>query len=142
MQELDACLEKARDIQAKTELILEIKSRTMSPKNQIISGMPRGGGDNSNAMDDYLIRLERLTKAKVRLQKTLDKEWETAVNKIKKRGMGRADTIELMRLRFYCGLSWKKCAQKMQKTYPNDRWSTNKCFRVYRKVCINDTSKI
>ena len=133
MRELDTCLELARKIKGKDEIICEKQYRMLAPKNQIITDMPKGGGV-VNAMDDYLIWVEKLNRAKERLQNKLDTEWDNAKNILKNHGVTKDETIELMRLRFYCGLPWKKCAAKMQELYPDSKWNTNKCFRTYRAV--------
>lgn len=135
MQELDNCLEYTRDIKAKDEIILEIRYRTLSPKNQIITDMPKGGGGNSNLMDSYLVKIERIERSKDALKEKRKLEWEKAKAKFNDTGITNAETVELMRLRFCCGLSWKKCALKMKELYPESKWNINKCFRVYRDVC-------
>lgn len=135
MCELSICLELIKKIKEKNELILEIKYRTLSPKNQIISDMPRGGGMKTNVMDDYLVKVERLQQTKETFQNLLEHEWNNAVKTLEKIGVKDRETVELMKLRFYYGLPWEKCADKMQERYPDGRWNTNKCFRVYRDIC-------
>lgn len=135
MHELDTCLEIVRDIRAKDESILTIRYRTMSPKNQVLTGMPiGGGGGKSTAMDNYLIRVEKLNKAKERLQKQLDCEWNNVVGIFADHGITDAEMIALMQYRFYFGYPWKKCSAKMQEEYPKGRWNINKCFRTYRDI--------
>lgn len=134
MRELDTCLDIIKEIKEKDETIQELRYRTMSPKSQVITDMPKGGGAHVNALDNYMVKLERTIKAKERLQEKLDYEWAIAKFSLTHYGITKSDTIELLRLRFYRGLPWKKCSMEMQKTYPDSGWNINKCFRVYRAV--------
>ena len=133
MVELDECLDLARMIKEKDEVLIELKSRVMSPKGLIVSDMPKGGGSPMNTMDEYLIKKERIKKAKKRLEERLDAKWECVVNILKACGVD-SETIHLMKFRFYCGLSWKKCTAAIKEEYPDGRWNANKCFSAYRGV--------
>ena len=134
MEELYECLRLSREIKEKVEAILELNSRALSPKNQVISDMPKGGGGDMNALDCYLQKKERLEKKKDELCVIRDRHWDKATETFRKNGVTNPETITLMWFRFYKGCSWKGCAAKMREKYNNGKWNTNKCFRVYREV--------
>lgn len=128
MNELKECLELKRQINRIDEKINELKSAICSPKNQVITGMPRGG-NNDNAIDKYLIKLERLKKRRANLQKQQSELWETI-----KRKAGEITEQEQYLLYIRCveGFPWNKCCMLMQKKYK--KWNLNKCFRIYGKI--------
>lgn len=128
MKELQECLEVKREIERLNERIVEIKAVVFSPKNQIITGMPHGGS-GENAIEKYLIKLERLEERKKALYKELSDTWKAAEEK-----MPNLEEQEryLLYIRFTRGLPWKKCAVEMNKLYGN--WNINRVFRTYRKT--------
>lgn len=133
MRELDDCYSFAKKIQEKHEEIIELKSRTMSPKNQIISDMPRGGNAD-NAIERYLIKIERLKRVKKSYEKKRDMCWLAIQQKLCDCGFNDKETLTMMYMRFGCAWSWNKCAKRLSKLYKDSNWNTNKCFRVYRQV--------
>ena len=113
--------------------ILEIKARVEAPKNQVITGMPRGHGENVNAFDSYLIKLERYEQKKRIKEQQLLELWQVAKDLLSENDI-KKENIALLRLRFYKGYQWKVCAKIMAKDYPDSRWNINKCFREYSRV--------
>ena len=134
MRELDECLELSRLIRDKQERIYELKVRISTPKNQILSDMPRGGGCCGNDIENYIVKLEKLEALVKDIQKKLNGKWRYVNTLMQKRNITDCETIMLLSLRFYKGLSWNKCAELMQNRYPTSKWNLNKCFRAYRKV--------
>ena len=133
MQELKECLTIRRKIEKIDDKILTLKEKSLSPKNQIITGMPRGGGFNGGNLDDYLIKVEQMKAEKNTLQKSLDKLWEQRQQELSQADIDTTNILMLKR-RFYFGYSWRKCAARMAMDYPSKKWNENKCFRVYRNV--------
>lgn len=128
MKELQECLEAKRYIDKIDERITELKTVIYSPKNQVITGMPRGG-NNENAIEKYLIKLEKLKSRKADLLKYQSEQWG-----IVKEKAGNISEQEQYLLYIRCveGYSWQKCVSIMQKKYKN--WNINKAFRVYGKI--------
>lgn len=132
-KQFDKCLKLSRKIVDIDEEIIELKTMVMSPKNQAITDMPRGGGV-ANAIENYLIRLEKLERKKSNAEIERNQLWKEIKEICLASGVCEEETIRLLKERFYCGKSWNKCLNKMIKEYPNSRWNINKCFRVYRAV--------
>ena len=142
MLELDECLEVARKIKDIEDDILELESRTMSPKNQIITNMPKGGGSQDSGQDRYLIKLEKLQARKNYWCATLNSKWNIAkLALINHANVKDTRTFELLKLRFYYGYPWKKCAARMSEKHSTENWNINKCFRVYRSVLYKNDHK-
>lgn len=134
MQELKECLELKREINKLNDKIKEIEAITKAPKNQIITGMPRSN-NMDNVMDRYLIKIESLEEKRNTLQNLLDDKWDCLFPILVNCNLN-AETIELLRLRFYKGLPWKICVSRLRKKYPKDKWNENKAFRLYGKAMI------
>ena len=130
MRELDECLRITRKINEIRERIEELKSMAMTPRNQIISDMPKGGG-TMNATENYIIRLEKLESQIKLLQKERAEAWNVVSDMLHE--LNRREEVKTMLwLRFCNGYSWKKCVAKLEEKYPSETWNTNKCFRIYR----------
>lgn len=129
MRELQQCLSIKRDIDDINEKITELQAAIRSPKNQIMTGMPHGGGNNDNAIERYIIRLEHLQQKKNALLEYQSKQWNIAMEKA---GDLTAQEAHLLSLRCIEGKPWKHCAAIMNKKY--GKWSINKCFRVYGRI--------
>lgn len=132
MKKLDECLSKTRRIKELEEQIEELRVSAMSPRNQIITGMPRGGAVG-NQSDSYIIKLEWLEKKHDKLKKENDALWDSIVSRLEYKHI-RGEHIELLRHRFYRGLQWRKCCSLMSENYPASNWNMNKVFRVYRQI--------
>ena len=128
MREFEKCLEMKRDIDDIDEEIIDLKARVSAPKNQVITGMP-GCASTDNAIERYLTKLEKLEAKKKYIREQQKKKWENAVLKLGDIGEERK---MLLYYRFLCGLSWKKCAAKMDHDYGG--WNINRVFRAYRKI--------
>ena len=137
MVELIRCFDLAQLIQEVDRDIMEVKFSELSPKNQVITDMPKGGSV-INPIESYIIRMERLEKRKECLCNDLNIMWGAALAKLKSVGIIEETTIVMLMLRFKNGCSWDKCANTMDSIYPNANWNSNKCFRVYRSV-LNKT---
>lgn len=132
MQPLDECLLLTRKIAKKREQIEELKAMAISPRNQIISDMPKGGG-TINASENYLIKLESLEETYNQLCKERTSKWNEILLVFESYDSKVDETVMLLWLRFYNGYSWNKCIAEMEKRYPNKYWNANKCFRTYRR---------
>lgn len=136
MRKLQQCLRLKHKIDEITDEIYELRAKVTSPKNQIITGMPRGGGSNENLNERYLIRLEYLTEKRHKLRKHQSKEWKQAKKELVQLNIfdnsEKDEIISLFFWRFVKGLSWKKCVSEMDSKYGN--WNINKAFRVHNKV--------
>lgn len=136
MRELQKCLLLRRKIDEISDRIYELRAKVTSPKNQIITGMPRGGGSNDNVNERYLIRLEYLIEKRHKLRKYQAKEWIRAKNKIKEYSLDTKtnfeETANLFFFRYVKGLSWNKCVAKLNTEYGG--WNSNKAFRINRKM--------
>lgn len=130
MKELQECLNIKRQIDNIDEKIYKLKAVIYSPKNQIITGMPRGG-NNENAVDRYLIKLEQLEGKKIDLSKKQKSLWQDSVTRIETNDQER----ELLYKRFVQGMPWKRCVFELNSTYGN--WNINKAFRIYGKINRN-----
>jgi DNA-directed RNA polymerase specialized sigma subunit len=128
VRELQECLETKRRINEIDEKINTLKAAIYSPKNQIITGMPRGG-NNENVIERYLIKLEDLKRKKSSLEKHQSEQWEIILQKLSNIN---EQERHLLYMRFMEGLSWNRCVMIMQKKYIN--WNLNKAFRVYGKI--------
>ena len=132
MQLLNHCLELKGKIDLINDRIADIESKLSSPKNQIISDMPRGGGGGESITDKLLDRKWALTEKKVMYEAELNSKWikiHKALN-----GIGATEEqIVLFQLRFREGLLWKDCQKYMQKHY-GDTWNENKVYRVNRTL--------
>lgn len=131
MRELDECLRLSRKIAETKEKIEELKALAMSPRNQIISDMPKGGG-TINAAESYIIRLEKYEKTLEALRDKRSEEWLKVCEAFAVYNHRKAEIKTLLWLRFCNGYSWKRCIDEMAKVFPNETWNANKCFRLYR----------
>ena len=132
MRELDECLRITRKIAETKEKIEELEALSMSPRNQIISDMPRGGGGTMNAAESYIIRKEKLERQLTLLKEERAEVWKIVTDM--QHELNQSKKVESMLwFRFCNGYSWKKCVSKLEEKYPAEEWSANKCFRIYRR---------
>lgn len=127
MKELDECLKAKREIDDINEKIDTLRAAILSPKNQVITGMPRGG-NNDNAIERYLLKVEKLEKRRTTLINYQLERWELIEDKNLPEQEQR-----LLFLRFMLGYSWKKCCARLHEEYGG--WNIDKIFRVYRSIC-------
>lgn len=133
MRELKACLDIRREITEIEEKIFELREAVAAPKNQVITGMPRGGASD-NVLDKYLIKVERLENRKNDLCVELHNKWNIVKMKLANANECKGSTLKILKLRFYHGCSWNKCVGIITKIYPDENWNINKAFRVYGKI--------
>lgn len=131
---LDECLSISEKIKEIEDEITELESRTMSPKNQIISDMPKGGGKQVNNIESYLIKLEKLTQKKEDKKRELELWWKITLDEFKKIGVIEEEKISLMKYRYYYGYEWKKCLCEMQSKYENSKWTINRCYYINHSI--------
>lgn len=117
------------------EKIAVVEMQACTPKSGEITGMPKGGGDNSNPIEMYLERKEELEEKLLVLNDCFKNQWARALQLMRLADVKR-QTRYMMYLRFCKGLPWKKCNMIMQEKYPNSKWNENKCFREYRNTLI------
>lgn len=134
MRELDECYSVAKKINDKNDEIFELKMKIGSPKNQIITDMPRGGNPE-NAIENYLFKLERLQKKIKTLETQRDLIWNRAKEIMREYDiLGDKEAVSMLYFRYYKGFPWKECARLLMIGYKNSNWNENKCFRVHRKI--------
>lgn len=129
MKELDYILKLRRDIESVNERLDELRAMTQ-PKGQVISDMPRGGGEQRNTIEDYIVKSEELTAKRDRLEHEIDEKWDDMYLICKAANL-TAEQMTLLRYRFYSGNAWKKCLKWMEQEFPHQNWSESKMFRLY-----------
>lgn len=132
MKQLDEIIELRRDINSIIERLSELKQMTQ-PRVQTITDMPRGGGDRKNVIEEYIIKLERLSKKLDDKKHELEKKW-AAIKDLSQKAQLTEAQQEMIKARFYNALPWKKCVEVMKKLYPTTVWSEQKLFRMYYGV--------
>ena len=138
--DFERCLDLHSRIREIDENILILKSKTMSPKNQIISDMPRGGSCR-NSIEDYISKIEKLEDRKKEARNTINTLWECSIIVELNRRRAKDETIELLYNRFVNGFTWNKCNEAMKTKYPMNNWNKNKCFRLYMDILHKKSSK-
>lgn len=132
MKEFDTVLRLRRDIEELEERIRDLLIMTQ-PRAQTISDMPRGGGEQKNTIEEYVVKSEELNGKLNKLKKRIDRKWLEAIDVMKRCEITDAQRM-MLELRFYQGMPWKKVTQAMQECYPETTWNENKVFRLYRKI--------
>ena len=127
---LDEVLAIRKKIKNLDERIFEIRSKIESPKNQIISDMPRGGS-GKNILDKLLDKVKRLETKRTALYVELASEWHKCEIVFKSCNISERHK-ELMKLHYYEGLSWRYCERNLKRLYPYENWNENKVFRINR----------
>lgn len=130
MRELKELLSIARQIDEIDEKIDSLKAVAYSPKNQIITGMPRGGV-SENPIEKYVVKIEKLERRKAGLIAYQREQWEAVNDKLAT--FAKEEEIYLMYARFVRGLTWKKAVDEINRLHGCD-WGINKAFRVFGKV--------
>lgn len=128
---LDKCNDLNDRIKKVDENILIIRNVICSPRNQVINGMPRGGGGQS--IEDYIIKIEKLEKRKKRLNEEKLRYWNQVVSIMFKNQISKDDMM-IFKYRYFLGFKWEQVAENMQKYFTNGNWNENKCYRVHRIV--------
>ena len=127
---LEQCLDKTRIIKELDEQIAELRARATSPKNQIITGMPRGGG-GGNQSERYMERLERIEarRRKVALDRGI--LWNKVLDLL---AFENTEYHTMLWCRFFRGMRWNAVCDFLKENYPNSKWNMNKVFRIYRQI--------
>ncbi len=131
MKELTECLNTKRKIDEIDEKLYALRVAILSPKAQIITGMPRSQGGDNNAVECYMIKAEKLNAEKETLKAYQMELWSGVMLKCNDVNVPKKDR-KLLYLRFIKGLSWKASTAEMQKEYK--KWNINTTFRRYRKT--------
>ena len=141
MKQLDIIFNLRRDIDNIEERLVELRQMTQ-PKSQVISDMPRGGGERRNAIEEYLIKSEKLAKQLDYKRRKLEDHWEEACILFREAKVTVAQ-CEMLKERFYHAKPWKACLKRMSEVYPDSKWNEQKLFRMYRDVIykINKVKK-
>ena len=132
MRELDEILRLRRSITNLEERIEELRAMTQ-PKAQVISDMPRGGGEQRNSIEDYIIKSEELTAKRDNLLHDIDEKWDMAYAICKSANIS-VEQMTMLWYRFYRGNSWKNCLCRMVGEFPNQKWNEQRLFRLYREA--------
>lgn len=128
--EISFTVSKIKKIQEKIEY-LEMQAST--PRSSVFSDMPKGGGNASNPLEQYMIKKEKQIERLKPWKKRLNRQWAKAVYQMNSVKIDK-QTQKMMYLRYYCGLPWKQCAKELDKEFPNCKWNDNKCFRKLSEV--------
>ena len=131
MKELTECLNTKRKIDEINDKLYELRAAILSPKAQIITGMPRSGSGGDNAIEKYEVKAEALQEKLKRLYDYQEEQWEKVITIATVAGVSAID-MELLYFRFIKGLSWKVCTFEMKKKYK--WWNINTTFRKYREA--------
>lgn len=132
---LSECYELTKQIKELEEKILEIETVLYSPRNQIISDMPKGGGGTESTVDKLLYKLDQLKEKRKEIKQAHAEKWKEISKML---CCCTYDEKMLFKLRFYYGLEWKACSIVMSNE-THRKWDENRIFRVYRSVCENYT---
>lgn len=132
VRELKEIMKIHDDIKAIDERIEEIRTRIESPKNQIISDMPRGGS-SENVLEKALVKIERLETRKMFLHEMIVSKWHICEDFLNSCNIPDKQMV-LMQYRYFYGLPWSKCVKEMKNEYPDEMWNENKVFRLHRQT--------
>lgn len=115
------------------EQVESLECKMCSPKIQIITGMP-GGGGGEDRLTNYIVKKQKLEAA---IKELKEKQLESfLIISLELKSLGfKKSVIQLIRLRFVEGLEWKECAKELQQTFSDENWNINKCFNTYKKLC-------
>ncbi len=133
---LNQCLSLNRDKQNIIDELRELKSTAYYPRKQDISDIPKCGSENINHIDAYVIKQERLENDILLINKQISQCWHIVCKKIK--GIATKEETDMLRMRFYKGWQWKRCAAEMQGKY-GSQWNINKIFSTYRQLLAKCT---
>ena len=103
------------------------------PKIKVLSLVPSFEKSNINNFDKFLTKIDYLEEERAYLDERINEIWNSVERKLKDGGV-KWNHIFLMKLRFYHGLTWKKCGDKMKTNYPKELWNEQKVYRIYRNI--------
>lgn len=131
MKELDECLNIKRKIDEIENKINTLRMAVLSPRNQVITGMPKSVNNTESAMDRFLVKIEKLEQQKESLLNQQKEHWNVVISRAREARISGQE-VKLLYIRFVKGYAWKKCSLALQQEYGN--WNINKVFRTYRKI--------
>lgn len=108
MLKLRECLKLRRRINYIDMTILEIREMFSPPKIKVLSLVPSFEKSNINNFDKFLTKIDYLEEERAYLDERINEVWNSVERKLKDGGV-KWNHIFLMKLRFYYGLTWKKC---------------------------------
>ena len=114
------------------ECIAELQA-SIYPKAQIISDMPRGGGQPRNSTEEYVEKIEYYKNEKKRLQGEATKLQEQIQAKLKSINATN-DEMRLVDYKYNRCLSWAETAEAMQ-------WTLGKCYYTYNRLMTKKMQK-
>lgn len=133
---LDQCLSLNREKQKIIDKLKELKSTAYYPRKQTISDIPKGGSENINHIDAYVIKQEILEHDILLINRQISQRWHIVLKQIN--GIASKEETDMLYMRFYKGLQWKRCAVEMQGKY-GSQWNINKIFSTYRQLLAKCT---
>ena len=106
--------------------ILSLREQIISPKNQVITGMPRGGNGSGDKIGEIISRVDELERKYLSKCKLLLEECESIEKAI--------ETLEsrerlLIRYKYIEGLKWRKVAEKMN-------YSEENIYKLHGKILL------
>ena len=129
----DLCIKLRQNIDSLDEEIIELYSIYRSPRTQNLSFTPSRSNYINNNSEELLEKIESLKNKRSLLIERSDKNWLFINKRLVQLSFSEADIL-LFKLRFYYGLPWKKCCEKMNYYYSNIEWNENLIFRIYHKA--------
>lgn len=129
----DLCIKLRRNIDSLDEEIIELYSIYRSPRTQNLSFAPSRSNYINNNSEELLEKIESLKNKRSLLIEKLDKNWLFINKRLVQLSFSEAEIL-LLKLRFYYGLPWKKCCEKMNNYYSDIEWNENLMFRIYHKA--------
>lgn len=139
MRLLNEILQLRRDIDSIAERAIELKQMTQ-PKAQTISDMPRGGGERKNAIEEYIIKSERLHRKFVHKKELFFAKWSEFRRIADDCGVTGAQR-DVIYYRFHDALPWKLCVARMENNTRKRHGMNRNCSVYIEKCCAKSTEK-
>ncbi len=132
MEELEKIADLRDKIKDYEEQLEKLNLKNTAPKNQIFSDMPKSSSEK-NSIEEYVIKKEKIQEKIDCCFEDIKTNWRLAVVKFKKAGLSKVE-IKLMKYRYLFNFKWKLCRKKMQKMFPETKWTDNRVFFTYRAI--------
>ena len=130
---LRECLRLRRKINDLEMRISEVRTVFLSPKVQLLTFTPSSSSSGFNTFERFLIKLDELEEKRLCLEKEINEIWDFAETELHEKEI-KSKYIMLLKLRFYYGLSWWKCCEKMRKLFPSEKWTEAKIYKIYSNI--------
>jgi hypothetical protein len=130
---LRECLRLRRKINDLEMRISEVRTVFLSPKVQLLTFTPSSSSGGFNTFERFLIKLDELEEKRLYLEKEINEIWDFAETELHEKEI-KSKHIMLLKLRFYYGLSWWKCCEKMRKLFPSEKWTEAKIYKIYSNI--------